>query len=234
MKNKGFTLLELMAVVVIISILASIAMPIYTRSIERARAVEAMANIKALNDAVYAYYADTERCPSRFTQLVMSVPGGESIAPTSGGTTPGSGGTTSTTGGVVGKPTTHGTGAISSPAHSGDYTCHVMADGVGTTATAGTPGSLTGGTAGTPGTPGSTSGTTSTCPESAILRAKFFEFVLGSAPAVVPGTPCYGVTAVRVDGGSYQYSIMNPYEAASLACMDANEKGQGICDALGI
>ena len=57
LSNKGFTLIELLTVVLIIGILTSIALPNYSRSIERSRAVEAMAVIKSLNDATYAYYA---------------------------------------------------------------------------------------------------------------------------------------------------------------------------------
>lgn len=158
MKKQGFTLLEVLAVVVIIGILASISMPIYTRSIERSRAMEAMSNVKAINDAIYMYHADKEACPTSFKQLVVTLP-------------------------------------VASGASLEDNP----------------------------------------------LAVKFFSFALGefSSAVNIPGTPCPGVTATRIHGGDYQYSIANPYtlvngRAASLACIDSNAKGQEICDALGI
>ncbi len=51
MNMKGFTLVELLAVVVIVGVLASIALPQYTKSVERARAAEAMTVGKNMIDA---------------------------------------------------------------------------------------------------------------------------------------------------------------------------------------
>ena len=75
MKNKGFTLIELLIVVLIVGILSAVAMPQYARSIEKARATEAMQNIKAINEAIYAYSAERNACPVKFQKLLVDIAG---------------------------------------------------------------------------------------------------------------------------------------------------------------
>jgi prepilin-type N-terminal cleavage/methylation domain-containing protein len=55
---KGFTLLELIVVVIIISILATLGFVVYTELMERARDAEAINILKAWMDAIDIYYLE--------------------------------------------------------------------------------------------------------------------------------------------------------------------------------
>ena len=55
MKNQAFTLIELLVVVLIIGILAAVALPQYTRAVEKSRLTEALSNIKAIENSIDIY-----------------------------------------------------------------------------------------------------------------------------------------------------------------------------------
>ncbi len=56
--DKGFTLIELMIVVIIIGILAAVAIPMYQVVPERSRATEAVAGLDSVRNALRVYYAE--------------------------------------------------------------------------------------------------------------------------------------------------------------------------------
>jgi len=56
--QKGFTLIELMVVVAIVGILASIAIPSYTDYVKKGKAAEATANLADLRVKMEQYYQD--------------------------------------------------------------------------------------------------------------------------------------------------------------------------------
>lgn len=74
MNKSGFTLVEMLIIVLIIAVLSSIALPKYTRTVERSRATEAFGNIQQVDDAVYAYYTERQTCPTKFSQLAITLP----------------------------------------------------------------------------------------------------------------------------------------------------------------
>ena len=70
--QKGFTLVELMIVVAIIGILASIALPNYTNYVKRGKAAEATSTLAQMRNAMERWYQDNP--VSGYTGAPCTVP----------------------------------------------------------------------------------------------------------------------------------------------------------------
>ncbi len=69
-RRSGFTLIELMVVMTIVSLLLSLAAPRYFRSIERSKETVLKANLAATRDALDKFHADTGHYPDQLDELV--------------------------------------------------------------------------------------------------------------------------------------------------------------------
>ena len=73
--KKGFTLLELLVVILIIGILAGIAIPQYQKAKEKSEAGQLLISIKALYDAQQRYYLVNEEYATKFDELDVNFSG---------------------------------------------------------------------------------------------------------------------------------------------------------------
>jgi general secretion pathway protein G len=69
---RGFTLLELMMVIFIIMILASIAMPVYNQSVVQARESVLRSNLATLRSVISQYTLDKQKAPQSLDDLVTA------------------------------------------------------------------------------------------------------------------------------------------------------------------
>jgi len=69
-RSAGFTLMELVIVMTVIAILATIAIPIYQKHIQRAREVVLMKDLFEIRGALDKYYADKEKAPATLQDIV--------------------------------------------------------------------------------------------------------------------------------------------------------------------
>lgn len=74
-KQKGFTLLELLIVVIIVGILAAVAMPQFARMTRRSRAAEAYDLIGAILTAEWAYRQEKQIFTGAYADLLVDLPG---------------------------------------------------------------------------------------------------------------------------------------------------------------
>lgn len=72
-KSQGFTLLELLVVIIIIGVLASVALPQFGKAVDRAREAEASNVLGAILNAEFVYYQENNKFTGTLTDLVVGV-----------------------------------------------------------------------------------------------------------------------------------------------------------------
>jgi len=71
-RSRGFTLIELMIVIFIMLILVSIAIPNFTRSVQRSREAVLRQNLFTLRDLISQYTLDKQKAPQSLDDLVQA------------------------------------------------------------------------------------------------------------------------------------------------------------------
>ena len=71
-RSRGFTLLELMIVIFVMLILVSIAVPNFTRSVQRSREAVLRQNLFTLRDLISQYTLDKQKAPQSLDDLVQA------------------------------------------------------------------------------------------------------------------------------------------------------------------
>ena len=72
-KQMGFTLVELLVVVLIIGILASVALPQYQKAVEKSRAAQALTLLKSIAQAQEVYYMANGSYAASFDELPVEI-----------------------------------------------------------------------------------------------------------------------------------------------------------------
>ena len=71
-QSDGFTLLELMIVMVVIGLLAAIAIPSYTNNVRRAKEAVLREDLHTLREAIDSYTVDKQKGPQQLDDLVQA------------------------------------------------------------------------------------------------------------------------------------------------------------------
>ncbi len=85
--KKGFTLTELLVVVLLLGVLAAVALPAYTKSVRKSRASDALSNLNIVSMKQQDYMLNNEKYATSFTELnapVSGLIGGDGEAAVSG------------------------------------------------------------------------------------------------------------------------------------------------------
>ncbi|WP_263385081.1 type II secretion system protein [Granulicella arctica] len=70
--EQGFTLLELMIVMIIIGILAAVAVPAYLQSVKKAKEAVLREDLHAMRSAIDSYTVDKQKAPQQLDDLVQA------------------------------------------------------------------------------------------------------------------------------------------------------------------
>ena len=70
MRTRAFTLIELIVVLAIVALLATLAMPRYFQSIDASKKTALKENLRALRETIDKFYGDTGRYPESLEELV--------------------------------------------------------------------------------------------------------------------------------------------------------------------
>jgi general secretion pathway protein G len=71
-KSRGFTLIEMLIVIVVMGVLLAIALPSYTTSIQRSKEARLHHNIATLNNLIQQYSLDKKQAPQQLDDLVSA------------------------------------------------------------------------------------------------------------------------------------------------------------------